>query len=198
MGPHDVILWPHPYSYHYSSRVGPHHCSEAHLHFLIQAVICSWFQWSPHTCVFVWVIFEKSRCSRRKATQSMGSEWVSHAVSLTDTGHRRRSSVCLVGFFFSPRHKQFSWWQNMQTSGYLTAACRGQCCCLSIVWLRYCRWALPRTQALWSCCQTGFNWFWNCFLKMVLPWLTVCHTATALRCPAEGSDAWKKEPISRL
>lgn len=25
ISPHDVILWPHPYSCHYSSRIGPHH-----------------------------------------------------------------------------------------------------------------------------------------------------------------------------
>lgn len=91
--------------------------------------------------MFSWVIFKKSRRSWRKAAQLMGSEWLSHAIRSLILDTTALLQILPYGLF-SSLHKQFSWWENMPTSGYLKAACQGQRLCLSIVWTCYCSWVV--------------------------------------------------------
>lgn len=147
MGPHDVILWPHPYSCHYSSRIGPHHLPWDRFAFIFSNCLSA-------VCLGDHLILVYSYESSLKRVGVHGEKqhsWWEVSEFLTQFFHwywtplLQQSLPC--GLFF-PVHKQFSWWENMQTSGYLKAACWGQCSCLSIVWLWYCSWA-----ALPSFCQ---------------------------------------------
>lgn len=79
-----------------------------------------------------------------------GSEFLTQFVHWYWTPLLQQSLPCGL---FSLLHKQFPWWQNMQTSGYLKAACRGQCsffvyCLPLVLQLSSATKFLSRTQAL--------------------------------------------------
>lgn len=60
MGPHDVILWPHPYSSRYSSRMGATSLATRRIWISsLKLLICNSSRQWPHTCIFTWVIFWK-------------------------------------------------------------------------------------------------------------------------------------------